>query len=64
MGVRAHHRDRQRRRYPPHRVQQLEPCHARHVYVGHHQIPALGRRQPERDGRIRGVGDVELAPVG
>ena len=62
--VRAHHGDRQARRYLPQRAEQLQPGHARHVQVGDQQVPVLGRGQPERGRGIGGVRDLEPPPVG
>ena len=58
------HDDRQGRRGPAQRLQQLQAVHARHLHVGQHQVPALRAGPLQRDGRVLGMRDVEAAAVG
>ena len=49
---------------PPQRLKQLDTGHARHLHVRQDQIPRLGTREPQRDGRVGGVHHLEAVPHG
>jgi hypothetical protein len=51
-GMRGDDRDRQQRIRPPQRLQQLDAGHARHLDVGHHQIPGLVAGEPQCGSRV------------